>query len=317
MIFYLFIDGIGYGENNIERNPFTKYANGFFLPLGGKQLPKDSKLQNGIYLQTDASMGIKGLPQSATGQTAIWTGISAPKIVKRHISGFPTFTLKKIISQFSIVKIFQDHGKKASFLNCYSPTYMQSLEKNKKYLSASTLVQLAADIPLKDLEDLRNDRGLFMDITHEIFREFSNAFLDEGDELRKIRNPYEMGKKIKQMGKDSDLILFEYFLTDKVGHSMEWDKAKWTIDIIEQFIDGVLDSLDIESDQLIVTSDHGNLEDLSDKVHTINAVPTFLYGKYTHFLKDKIHSLSDIVPALYEAEGIPCKPIFETNPTED
>ena len=98
---------------------------------------------------------------------------------------------------------------------------------------------------------------------------------------------------------------------------MEWAKAKWTIDIVEQFIEGVLDSLDIESDQVIVTSDHGNLEDLSDKVHTTNPVPTFLYGKYTQFLKDKIHSLSDIVPALYEAVGIPCRPTFETNPTED
>jgi hypothetical protein len=317
MIFYLFIDGIGYGENNIEKNPFTKFANGFFLPLGGRPLPELSKLQKGVYLQTDASMGIKGLPQSATGQTALWTGISAPKIVKRHISGFPTFTLKKIISQYSIVKVFLEHGKKASFLNCYSPTYMQTLDKNKKYLSASTLVQLAANLPLKDMDDLRNGRGLFMDITHEIFREFSNAFLDDDDELRNIRNPYEMGKKIKQMGKDSDLILFEYFLTDKVGHSMEWDKAKWTIGIVEKFIEGVLDSLDIESDQLIITSDHGNLEDLSDKVHTTNPVPTFLYGKHTHFLKDKIQSLSDIVPALYEAVGIPCRPIFETIQTED
>jgi hypothetical protein len=317
MIFYLFIDGIGYGENNIEKNPFTKFANGFFLPLGGRPLPELSKLQKGVYLQTDASMGIKGLPQSATGQTALWTGISAPKIVKRHISGFPTFTLKKIISQYSIVKVFLEHGKKASFLNCYSPTYMQTLDKNKKYLSASTLVQLAANLPLKDMDDLRNGRGLFMDITHEIFREFSNAFLDDDDELRNIRNPYEMGKKIKQMGKDSDLILFEYFLTDKVGHSMEWDKAKWTIGIVEQFIEGVLDSLDIESDQLIVTSDHGNLEDLSDKVHTTNPVPTFLYGKHTHFLQDKIQSLSDIVPALYEAVGIPCRPFFDTIQTED
>jgi uncharacterized protein YqhQ len=50
--------------------------------------------------------------------------------------------LKKIISQFSIVKVFQEHGKKASFLNCYSPTYMQTLEKNKKYHSVQLMLYL-------------------------------------------------------------------------------------------------------------------------------------------------------------------------------
>jgi hypothetical protein len=317
MIFYLFIDGIGFGENNIDKNPFTRYAQGFLAPLGGKEVPPSSRWNKGIYLKTDASMGIKGLPQSATGQTALWTGINAPQIVKRHISGFPTFTLKKIITQYSIIKVFLEQGKKASFLNCYSPTYMESLEKNKRYLSASTLIQLAANLPLKDLEDLRSGRGLFMDITHELFREFSKSFLEEEDELRSIRNPYEMGRKIKEMGNGLDLVLFEYFLTDKAGHSMEWEKAKWTIDIVEQFMEGVLDSLDPEEDQCIVTSDHGNLEDLSQKNHTANRVPTFLFGKYTNLLKDKISNLADIVPAIYEATGISIKPTYIVEKDED
>ncbi len=312
MIFYLFLDGVGFGECNSEKNPFTKYATGFFLPLGGKSLPENSNLSRGEYIQTDASMGIKGLPQSATGQTSLWTGINTPGILKRHVSGFPTFTLKKIISEFSIIKVFQEHGKTASFLNCYSPVYMENMEKNSRYLSASTLIQLAASPILKNLDDLREGRGLFMDITHEIFVEFSKTFLPESDTLKNIRDPYEMGKKVKEMGKDQDLILFEYFLTDKIGHSMEWEKAKWTIDIVEKFIEGVLETLDPLEDQLIITSDHGNLEDLSDKVHTTNPVPTFLYGKYSKNMKSKIKSLCDIVPALYEEVGIPLKPEFKT-----
>jgi hypothetical protein len=312
MIFYFFLDGVGFGECNPEKNPFTKYATGFFLPLGGKPLPENSNLRRGEYIPTDASMGIKGLPQSATGQTSLWTGINTPKILKRHVSGFPTFTLKKIISEFSIVKVFQEHGKKASFLNCYSPVYMENMEKNSRYLSASTLVQLAASPILKNLDDLREGRGLFMDITHEIFVEFSKTFLPESDTLKNIRDPLEMGKKVKEMGKGQDMILFEYFLTDKIGHSMEWEKAKWTIDIVEKFIEGVMETLDPLEDQLIITSDHGNLEDLSDKVHTTNLVPTFLYGKYTDSMKLKIKSLCDIVPALYEEVGISLKPEYKT-----
>lgn len=304
MIFYLFLDGVGFGERNPEKNPFTKYARSFFLPLGGLDPVAGSPYTRGRYIRTDASMGIKGLPQSATGQTALWTGINAPGVIQRHMSGFPTFTLKKIISQYSILKVFRQFGKKATLLNCYSPVYMDNLEKNKKFLSASTLIQMAAEIPLKNLDDLREGRGYFMDITHELFIEFSKSFLDETDSLRSRRDPYEMGRAIKQIAGENELVIFEYFLTDKAGHSMEWEKAKWTIEIVERFIDGVLEALDWEEDQLIVTSDHGNLEDLSDKVHTINPVPTFLYGKYTHSMAGKIQSLCDIVPALYEEVGI-------------
>ena len=102
MIFYFFIDGIGYGENNPQKNPFSKFAKSFFLPLGGKALPEGSLFSRGEYIQTDACMEVSGLPQSATGQTALWTGINAPKILERHISGFPTFTLKKIIEALQL-----------------------------------------------------------------------------------------------------------------------------------------------------------------------------------------------------------------------
>lgn len=316
MIFYLFLDGVGFGEKNPDKNPFTRYAQSFFLPLGGLEPLKNSPYSEGRYIPTDAGMGIKGLPQSATGQTALWTGINAPEILQRHMSGFPTFTLKKIISQFSILKIFQENGKKATLLNCYSPVYMENLEKNKKFLSASTLIQLAADLPLKNLNDLREGRGYFMDITHEIFQEFSKNFLEESDPLREKRDPYQMGKSIKEIAGDNDLVIFEYFLTDKAGHSMEWEKARWTIETVERFIDGVLDVLDKENDQLIITSDHGNLEDLSGKIHTINPVPTFLYGKYTNTMADKIKALCDIVPALYEELGIEVRLEFTKKPGE-
>ena len=34
-------------------------------------------------------LGIEGLPQSATGQTALFTGINAAQLLGRHLFGFP------------------------------------------------------------------------------------------------------------------------------------------------------------------------------------------------------------------------------------
>lgn len=304
----MFIDGIGFGPDDPTTNPFSKYAKSFFLPLAGKPIPANSPeiLKNTVFLKTDASLGIKGLPQSATGQTSLWTGINACKVLQRHLSGFPTFTLKKIISKYSILRILNERGFKADLLNCYSPAFAEHVKKNPRHISASTLIQMASDKPLKGMEELRQGKGLYMDITHEFLKEFSSEHLDESDELLKIRDPYETGKSIIRNCKADDytLCIYEFFLTDKVGHKMNWEAAQKYIGELESFITGVLEELDPNEDQLIVTSDHGNLEDLSVDVHTINPVPTILYGKFTPIFEKKVRAIVDIPHVIYDILGI-------------
>ncbi|EJO69117.1 metalloenzyme [Leptospira kirschneri] len=308
MIFYMFIDGIGFSPDDPETNPFSRYAKSFFLPLAGKSIPQNAplSLKNTVFLKTDASMGIKGLPQSATGQTSLWTGINACKVLQRHLSGFPTFTLKKIISKYSIVRVLEERGFKADLLNCYTPAFTEYVKKNPRHVSASTLIQMASDKPLKGMDDLRRGRGLYMDITHEYLKEFSRGYLDESDELFQIRDPYQTGKSIIRNCKEDDytLCIYEFFLTDKIGHKMNWEAAEKYIGELESFLTGILGELNPEEDQLIVTSDHGNLENLSVDVHTLNQVPTVLYGKYTSKMEQKIRSIVDIPSAIYDVLGI-------------
>ncbi|ABJ77170.1 metalloenzyme [Leptospira borgpetersenii] len=308
MIFYMFIDGIGFGPDDPETNPFSRYANSFFLPLAGKSIPDNApeSLKNTIFLKTDASVGIKGLPQSATGQTSLWTGINACKVLQRHLSGFPTFTLKKIISKYSIIRVLEEYGFKADLLNCYTPAFSEHVKKNPRHLSASTLIQMASDKPLKGMEDLRQGKGLYMDITHEYLKEFSKGYLNDSDELFQIRDPYKTGKSIIRNCKEDNytLCIYEFFLTDKIGHKMHWEAAEKYIGELESFLMGVLEELNSKEDQLIVTSDHGNLENLSVDVHTLNQVPTILYGKYTSQMEKKIRSIVDIPSAIYDVLGI-------------
>ncbi|TGK07367.1 metalloenzyme [Leptospira semungkisensis] len=307
MIFYVFIDGIGFGEKDPEKNPFAKYANGIFLPLGGKEFPSDisSRLKDLVYLRTDASMGVKGLPQSATGQTSLWTGINACQVLSRHMSGFPTFTLKRIIAKYSIIRILEENGFKADLLNCYTPGFAEHVKKNPRHVSASTLIQMAADKPLKGMDDLREGKGLYMDISRDFLRKFGREFIDKDDPVLEIQDPYKTGKDIVPAVKgDHTLCIYEYFITDKVGHKMNWRGAQKCILDLEEFLLGVIDAMDPEEDQLIITSDHGNLEDLTVDVHTLNPVPTILYGKYTDQMKNSIKALKDIPHAIYDCLGI-------------
>ncbi|NJN80719.1 MAG: phosphoglyceromutase, partial [Anaerolineales bacterium] len=71
-LLFLFLDGIGLGEDNPEINPFAK-ANMPFLEslLGSKKIIKTSApVENDqvTLLAIDPNLGVKGLPQSATGQ---------------------------------------------------------------------------------------------------------------------------------------------------------------------------------------------------------------------------------------------------------
>jgi len=57
--------------------------------------------------------------------------------------------------------------------------------------------------------------------------------------------------------------------------------------------------VDLSKNLVILTSDHGNLEDLSVKTHTRNPVPTLLWGLGAADAASRIRNLCDIPdPAL-------------------
>ena len=86
-ILFIFIDGFGIGEENAEKNPV--YA--------ARTPSLDRLFTEGMVMPTDTCLGVPGLPQSATGQTTIFTGVNAPEAVGRHINAQPTKPLRDII----------------------------------------------------------------------------------------------------------------------------------------------------------------------------------------------------------------------------
>jgi bisphosphoglycerate-independent phosphoglycerate mutase (AlkP superfamily) len=51
----------------------------------------------------------------------------------------------------------------------------------------------------------------------------------------------------------------------------------------------------------LLTSDHGNIEDLSLRNHTLNQVPTLIWGEQRDRIAARVRSLADITPAIVEA----------------
>ena len=69
------------------------------------------------------------------------------------------------------------------------------------------------------------------------------------------------------LSKDYDFTLFEYFLSDLAGHRAEKEKAARVVQTLDRFIGALASNLDPAETLLIITSDHGNLEDLTHRSH--------------------------------------------------
>jgi bisphosphoglycerate-independent phosphoglycerate mutase (AlkP superfamily) len=61
---------------------------------------------------------------------------------------------------------------------------------------------------------------------------------------------------------------------------------------------GLLATWDDEQGLIILTSDHGNIEDMSERSHTRNLVPTLVVGSARHRITASLSDLTDF------AEGI-------------
>ena len=67
---------------------------------------------------------------------------------------------------------------------------------------------------------------------------------------------------------------------------------------LDEFWGGLLEEMNRAETLLLMTSDHGNIEDWTVKGHTLNRVPTILIGATREQAAERIHSLVDITPTV-------------------
>lgn len=272
-IIFIFLDGIGLGLC-FEYNPFTKASmttlgNFFNTPLiKNKQIAGNGFLLKGL----DACLGVRGIPQSATGQTALLTGINAAQKIGFHLPAYPNDSLVSIIKKHNIYKKALALNKKPIFANAYSDLYFQLVKLKKRRHSVTTHCVMAANLPFLTLEDLCANRAVFWDITrHTLKRKYNIANIPPV-------TAFTAGKHLAFMAKKYDLVVFESFLPDLAGHSQNQEKAIKILETIDKFIDGVLAKKD-KNVTVVISSDHGNIEDLSTNQHTTNPVPLIVIGE--------------------------------------
>jgi 2,3-bisphosphoglycerate-independent phosphoglycerate mutase len=290
----IFIDGVGIGKNDYEFNPFFKYGFETFDNIFGEipHLGKTHIERNGIYLfPTDARMDIEGLPQSGTGQVSIFCGVNAPKFVGKHFGPFPYSTTIPIIAEKNIFKHYKDQKRSAFFANAYPKVFFDYLKSGKTRLSVTSLSCRLTGIKLNSVTDVRKAKALTAEITNERWNKKLNYNLDE-------IKPETGARRLLRLAKQNDFTLYEFFLTDHLGHGRIIDEFDKIYKNLDKFLLTILKEVNKKEITLIVCSDHGNFEDLSVKTHTTNPALTITAGYKAEQLAKNIKDLSDIKPTI-------------------
>ncbi len=294
----LFVDGLGWGDPDPATNPCHAGESPFFaLPdrrhLGAAEAALPC---GGVARPLDAVLGVPGLPQSATGQTTLLTGVNAQARLGFHLTGFPNATLRAILTESSLLKRLASQGVSAAFQNAYRPRFFQLPRDKQLRLSATTVANLAAGLPFFTLEDVRRERA--------VYQEFTNAELRERGFDVPQWEPEHAGRVLGRLARSRQFTLFEYFQTDRAGHAQDTALAVTQLARLDRFVRGLLDALDLSEsprpgDSLVVlTSDHGNIEDLTTRSHTTNPVPLMAWGAGAAALAAGLTRLDQVAPAL-------------------
>ena len=297
-LLFIFLDGIGLGEDNSEINPFAKADMPFLESLlGGKKLIKSSAPIENEYvtlLPVDPNLGVKGLPQSATGQAVLLTGINIPEKLGYHYGPKPNPEVAEFLNDDTIFHKVIKADKKTALLNAYPPRYFDGIDSGKRLYSSIPLALTSAGVPLFTHEDYFSGKALSADFTGEGWHSFLN-FPDAP-----LFDSHTAGIKLAELAKQYDFSFFEYWASDYAGHKQDMDSAVKQLELFDRVLKGLLSVWKDEDGLILLTSDHGNMEDLSTRKHTAANVPLLLFGdKDTRgeFKKD-IKDLTSIAPAI-------------------
>lgn len=304
-VLIFFMDGVGLGNADAASNPFVTahmpnltglLGEGWFLSERGRITTPRASL-----VPTDAGLGVPGRPQSATGQATILTGRNVPALVGEHYGPKPNPAVTAVITQGTLFHEMATAGLDAALLTPYPEQYFASVASGRRLYSAVPLAVASAGFPLLTAADLRNGRAISPGFTGQAWRDILGY-----DDIP-LYTLHEAGQRIAQLARTYAFSFFEHWPSDRNGHRGTLAEARAHLELLDAALGGLLDAWDDDHGLLLITSDHGNIEEKTHRQHTVNPVPTILVGQDHANHAARIHALTDIAPVVRRALKLPVR----------
>ncbi len=251
MALFFFVDGLGLPPD--PDDPLYRGPLGPFLaaarPLG-------------------AALGVPGLPQSATGQTALLTGKNAARLLGHHHGPYPGPRLRALLAEHGLGPRLVRAGRGFLHANGYRPDYLRARRRRSAFAAMAELAGVGL-LPLKA-------------------RPAVDPLLAE---------PEREAKKLADLAAAYPLVTLEFWATDLAGH-----RAPERLPELYRRLARALAVLTERGDGVLV-SDHGNAEEPGHRRHTRNPVPLLAWGRLeTAFAGAR--SILEVAPRLARALGL-------------
>jgi hypothetical protein len=304
----LFTDGVGVGRRDAAVNPLARseYLLSRFEDGTAAELPG-----GGAAVHVDPTFDVPGRPQSASNQAALLTGEPAPRLVGRHVLGFPDTPLRALLAERSIVRRLVSSGRRATLANAYPAAFLDALGlprrpsaqadldlppawRRRARASAVALAMSAGDVPLRTFDDARAGEGL----THDVDGAAARA---RGVDVP-ARSPAEAAEVLLGLAAAHELTWFEHHLADEAGHAQDFALAGAALSAFDRFAREVV-ARKPPGLHVLVCSDHGNVEDLSTRNHTRHPVPVLHFGPGGAAPLEDLHTLADVGRRVLELAG--------------
>ena len=274
---FLFIDGVGVREPAPDN------------PVNPEVCPALCKLIQRHSISIDANLGVDGLPQSATGQASMFTGVNAPQFMGRHCEGFPGPGLRDLIGRDNLFLQLKARGKKVKFADAYLVESADELVA-RRFKSVTTVMALTAPETVSTVSDLADDNAVLQDLTRETIQ-------DRYPDIPVV-DPEDAAQHLFDIVRANDFTLFEYFQTDVAGHSMDYERACTVLREYDAFLSTLIRFTEAAGVTLLMTADHGNVEAMNERGHTRNPVPFIAFGPKEADIRARVKSLVDVTPTI-------------------
>ncbi|HEY8505858.1 MAG TPA: hypothetical protein VIL46_14835 [Gemmataceae bacterium] len=307
------IDPLGHGR------PESVYAGSRFLfpaGRGGELIPLPDAPVPGALAETDVAGGAAGAIECAITYASIFSGQSA---LDRHGlmqgMGLKERALRELVAGDNLFRRFRNPCLANAIFPLHlaflGSSYVQDLLPACDLAAAESALRFGArpvclrgpgkhgfaelftlgeinqnifvyaareaGVPRRTWADVRRGLALTGTMTHELEAAFNwEAF---GEAALPLRTPEETAAILVDLAREHDFTFYKYQLADLVSHTRRVDIARAVFATIESFVGAVLGAIDPAETVVIVTSDHGHLEQVGfTRGHPKSKVPTWYFG---------------------------------------
>jgi len=338
------VDSVGIDPFGHDRPESVYSDSRFLFPRGkrGEVLELSNAPLNGALVETDVTAGReRGGIECALTYTSIFTGQSA---VRRHglvqSLGLKDQLLETMVAEHNLFALFGDACLANAVFPAHLPflggSYVEDLlpHYSREVVEAGlhwrgrpvrmlgpqkrglaelfTLAEINQNIfvyaarqsgvRLRTYDDVRQEEALSSSMTHELEAEFDLSFF--GQSPVPLRTPEQAASILRILASQHHFIFYKYQIPDLVSHTGQIESARAAFQTFERFVAAVLESIDPRRTSVVVTSDHGHLEQVGfSHGHPKTKVPTWCFGQDALYTAERLRTPEAIFHLFEEIAG--------------